>query len=402
LVTAYGTNVNLNGCSLYVAPLLNDDDGPTNGQQYTIINNPSASPVVGTFTGLPNGSIYTASYGMQFRVGYNEGNRNVVLTYTNPPSQQATPFVGAGNGNGYLDPNECNTLYLALQNPGGTSFTGVSAWLRSLTPGVAVTQPQSYYPNVPAGGSATNLTPFQVYTMPWLPCGTPVTLLATFTTANVGTFAVPVTLTTGAPLQFDNLTPLAIPDLTTVTSAIPVSGLSAPITKVDVLLDIAHTYDSDLVADLIAPDGTTINLLAHDGANGQNFGSACSSDTTKTIFDDSASVGISTGVAPFVGSFQPLSPLSALNGKSGASVNNAKWHLRVADTDSGNSGTLQCWSLRIWTGGCQDGGGVCALPQLDRLRHARRALPDDGPTDPDRVRDHLRQPNLVPRQLWGY
>src|SRR5262249_2414385 len=224
-----------------------------------------------------------------------------------------------------------------------------------------ITQRYSPYPNAPAGGNAVNVVPFQVLTMPWLPCSTPITLLATFTTGNAGTFAVPVTFESGTPLQFDQLSPLAIPDVTTVTSAVPVSGLSGPISKVDVLLYLTHSYDADLVVDLIAPDGTTANLFSNIGLNGQNFGSACGADSTETIFDDYAPFSINSGAAPFVGRFRPNNTLSAFIGKSGTNVNNAKWHLRVADTDFGSTGTLQCWSLRIWPGTCPDGGGVCEL-----------------------------------------
>jgi subtilisin-like proprotein convertase family protein len=188
-----------------------------------------------------------------------------------------------------------------------------------------------------------------------------VTLQASIATANQSTFSIPITVQAGTPLQFDNLTPLLVPDLTTVTSALPVSGLSGPITKVQVLMNLNHSYDNDLVVDLIAPDGTTVNLLSHNGQNGQNFGTICGSEATETVFDDYSLVSVNDGAAPFLGNFRPISPLSVLNGKSGTNVNNAKWHLRVSDTDFGGSGILQCWSLRIWTGTCPDGGGICEL-----------------------------------------
>jgi subtilisin-like proprotein convertase family protein len=383
LNTAYATNVDLTGGILNVFPFFNADDGPTNGQQYIIINNPTPYPIVGTFSGLPNGTIFTAGYGMQFRIGYNEGGfHNVVLTYTNPPSQSVVMAVKSGTGDGSLNPNGCNSISLTLRNPGGTPMTNVSAVLKSLTPGAVVSQPFSAYPNIPAGGSATNLTPFQILTYYYLPCSGPVALEATFQTANLGTFSVPFMFQSGAPLQFDNLTPLTIPDLTTVTSSIPVSGLLAPITKVEVLMNFTHSYDADLVVDLIAPDGTLVNLINHNGMNGQNFGSACGSDFTETIFDDSAAASIASGTAPFLGNYRPMSGLFAYVGKSGTNVNNAKWHLRVADTDAGNSGTLQCWSLRIWPDNCVDGGGACQLCPNTVLYGA---LGPSSPTQSDRL-----------------
>lgn len=347
---------------LSIIPTFPPDDGPTNGQQFFVITNLPNGAINGIFNGMPGGYIATAVDGSQYRVDYSLGGlNNLVLTYTNAPSQLATVAVSAGNGNAALDPNECNNVFVTLRNTGSNVLTGVSAVLRSLTPGVSVTQPFSPYPNMPGGTAASNAAPFQVYTMPWLPCSTPITLQATFTTANSGTFSVPVTFQSGAPLQFDNLTSIAIPDPGAVTSSIPVSGLTGPIAKVDVLLQINHSYDSDLAATLVAPDGTTVNLFNHDGQNGQNFGTACGSDTTETIFDDYAVTGIGDGVAPFQSSFRPLNPLSAFNGKTGTNVNNAKWFLHVSDNAVGNSGILNCWSLRIWPQTCAAGSGVCEL-----------------------------------------
>lgn len=384
--TGYGqlypeaTSINIENAILYVDPQFNADDGPTNGQKYVIINNQTAFPITGEFAGLPEGSIYTAYNGMQFIVTYDQ---QVVLTYTNPLSELVNPAVSAGNGSGFLEPDECSDLNVTLVNSGTNSLVGVNAVLRSLTPGVAVTQPFSPYPYVvEPGGEANNLAPFQILTQPWLSCPTNVNFQISYSSPSYfGAFSVPFTLQVGAPLQFDNLVSTPIPDVGGIVSAIPVSGLTAPIAKVDVLMYLTHTYDSDLAVNLVAPDGTTVPLLNHNGYNGQNFGSACGSAGTETVFDDFGTVNVSNGVAPFVGVFQPVSPLSALIGKTPAEVNNLKWNLNVSDTEPGNTGTLQCWSLRIWPGACPDGGGLCELcpdttiysalgtnsPLLDRL-----------------------------------
>ncbi len=74
------------------------------------------------------------------------------------------------------------------------------------------------------------------------------------------------------------------------------------------------------------------------GGNGSNF--------TGTTFSDQASTGISSGAAPFSGTYRPKNALADFNGKSA----NGTWKLRVADTVSGNTGTLQSWSLSVTTG----------------------------------------------------
>ncbi len=85
-------------------------------------------------------------------------------------------IVSGGNGNGVIDANECNSLNLIVQNIGITTATNVSAILTTATPGVTITQPFSTYSNDPAGGFATNATPFQVSTSPSFVCGMPVSL----------------------------------------------------------------------------------------------------------------------------------------------------------------------------------------------------------------------------------
>lgn len=372
------TSINIEGAYLAVITDFHADDAPTNGQKYVIINNQTAHPIIGEFAGFPEGAIYTAQNGMQFIVTYDQ---QVVLTYTNAPSEQVNPAFSAGNGSGFLEPDECSDLNVTLVNPGTNVLQGVTAVLRSLTPGVAVTQPFSPYPNtIVAGGQAMNLAPFQIQTQPWLSCPTNVNFQISYNSTTAGAFSVPFTMQLGAPLEFDNFVSTPIPDNGEIISDVAVSGMTAPISKVEVSMYLTHTYDSDLVVDLVAPDNTTVHLLNKDGHNGQNFGSACGAGT-ETVFDDFGTVNISNGVAPFVGVFQPVSPLSALIGKTPAAVNNLKWNLNLSDTEPGNTGILQCWSLRIWPGACTDGGGLCELcpnttiysalgtnsPLLDRL-----------------------------------
>ena len=91
--------------------------------------------------------------------------------------------VNGGNGNGLVDPNECNLLNLLVQNSGGGTATTVNATLTTSTPGVTVTQGSSTYPNLLHGVTGTNTTPFQISTSPSFTCGTLVTVTLTVTYA---------------------------------------------------------------------------------------------------------------------------------------------------------------------------------------------------------------------------
>jgi len=353
-----GTN-NLNGSTLHVS--VDPNFAPTEGEAFTILNNDGAEAIVGTFNGLPNGSVLTAG-GLQFRIVYSDIFLNdVILVVTNTALKVgATPLVDTGNGNGDIEPGECNQLRIPLMNKLAGIVSGVSATLSSTNPGVIITHPFSSYPNLPANGMRTNTTPFQISTSPGLLCGTNIDLVLTVHTATNGNFSVPLTVftgTAGPSLRFDRTGDQAIPDLGTLDSTIAVGSVGTPIHHVVVSLHLSHTVDDNLDISLIAPDGTTIDLSSDNGGTLDDYGTSCL-DAGRTTFSDAAAVAITAGTAPFVGTFQPESPLSVLRGKSGIDVNGT-WRLRIADDTAGGVGTLHCWSLIIFPTICTPGGGQC-------------------------------------------
>lgn len=271
-----------------------------------------------------------------------------------------TNYLTGGNGNGVIDFNECNTLSLVLTNVGTTNITGIRATLSTTNAGVIIAQPVSAYADIPVGGSAENQVPFKISTFPSFVCGTPIdfTLVAkSDQTVATNTFRL-LTGVQGTPLRFDNSTPLPIPDGSETSSVIVVSNVNSALSKVTVGLYITHPYDMDLLLQLISPDGTTNTLSASNGGYGQNYGGGCSPDSSRTVFDDDASLPISVGAPPFIGSYQPQTPLSVFIGKAGTNVNGT-WRLRLVDQYAMDAGTLQCWSLFLSPAQCKDGGGEC-------------------------------------------
>ncbi|MEO8427268.1 MAG: LamG-like jellyroll fold domain-containing protein [Verrucomicrobiota bacterium] len=274
--------------------------------------------------------------------------------------------ISGGNGNNHVDPNECNQLLVTIRNAigsSGGSATGVSAILSTTTPGVTIAQPSSAYPDVPAGGTAASVTPFQISTAAGSACGTVVDLVLSVTTANAGNFTIPFQLssgTAGSPILFNSAdVPKAIPDVSTVDSLVTVTGVTAAVARVTVTLYLAHTYDSDLSISLVGPDNTSVLLSSGIGASGDNYGASCSA---RTIFDDLAATPIGAGSAPFAGTFRPQQTLALFNGKIGNAVNGT-WRLRVSDTAAVDVGTIQCWSINISPLTCTDGGGPCGQPK---------------------------------------
>jgi subtilisin-like proprotein convertase family protein len=165
----------------------------------------------------------------------------------------------------------------------------------------------------------------------------------------LATAAVEVKVEELAPVVIETVSyastqgPETIPDAignrkrTTVTPL--VSTLSVPdsftIVDVNVTLNISHTNNSDLIAELVAPNGTRVTLFSQVGGASDGF--------SNTTFDDQASLAITNGSGPFSGSYRPESLLSVFNGIDAAGL----WKLEIRDTAVQNSGTLQSWSLQF-------------------------------------------------------
>ncbi len=113
------------------------------------------------------------------------------------------------------------------------------------------------------------------------------------------------------------------------------SGENLFVQDINVIIDsILHGNDSDLEISLIHLN-VNDTIAYHVGGSGNDF--------IHTNFDDSASISINNGTAPFTGSFLPANPLSKFNFMEA----DGEWILKVYDNATGNSGTLKSWGLSI-------------------------------------------------------
>jgi len=87
-------------------------------------------------------------------------------------------------------------------------------------------------------------------------------------------------------------------------------------------VDITHTYQGDLLVDVVSPAGTTVRL--RNGTGG-------STSDIQGTFTDSG-----TGLTP-------AEPLSAFVGESTAGI----WTFSVYDQYSGDTGTLNSWGINV-------------------------------------------------------
>ncbi|AEA44326.1 Ig-like domain-containing protein [Fluviicola taffensis] len=158
--------------------------------------------------------------------------------------------------------------------------------------------------------------------------GASVNLNATLTPAGYNN-PVTFTNTTDFSLNDGSVTPINSP--ITVTGITPQTAGVLPIVSVN--LNIPHTYVGDVTVWLRCPNGSTIELTSDNGGAGQNY--------TNTTFVPTGSPSITTGTAPFTGSFTPEQAFSLLN----SCAVNGVWTLQVYDLGVGDVGTLTDWSI---------------------------------------------------------
>lgn len=96
-----------------------------------------------------------------------------------------------------------------------------------------------------------------------------------------------------------------------------------------------HTYDGDITFYIKSPAGTEVMLSNRRGSGGDNY--------INTLFDDSAATPVSSGTAPFTGSFRPEGPMNVFNG----SEIHGPWILRVYDQAAGDTGRVNRYCLNI-------------------------------------------------------
>ena len=130
------------------------------------------------------------------------------------------------------------------------------------------------------------------------------------------------------------------------TDTIDLSAFTGTITDVNITLNITHPWVGDMEISLVSPAGTEVMLTDNDGGSGDDF--------TATVLDDQAALlidDISSGDAPFTGSYVPQELLSTFNGEDVMGV----WTLSILDTYTwGDDGELVDWTIDVATGATDD------------------------------------------------
>jgi len=136
-------------------------------------------------------------------------SKSFTLNVVDPNPYPAFDLASVTSGNLVLDPLECNSVNVAIDNLGGSTATAVHGVLATSTPGVTIVQPTSAYPAIPVGETRTNGTDYEVGTDGSLACGSLVSFTHTVTFAESGlprvlNFTLPIGVPAGPNYTFAN------------------------------------------------------------------------------------------------------------------------------------------------------------------------------------------------------
>ncbi|MFN0188117.1 MAG: proprotein convertase P-domain-containing protein, partial [Bacteroidia bacterium] len=285
--------------------------------------------------GLCNGTYWIVIQLDPYNYFLESNENNNVMAVQVILSQQggSTPTITASGSTSF-----CAGGSVSLTATAGTNYLWSNG---ATTQSITVNQSGNYSVTVSNGtncsatSSATTVTVSQI----------PVTASASNTSICAGDLVqLTSTATTGGtsnqPLAFSNSTVVPIPDYPAagVTSSINVSNINPTTLNsnsvVSVRINLTHTYDGDLLVQLISPSQNTINLSNRRGGSGDNF--------NNTLFTSTAALSISQGSAPFSGSYRPDGAFSSLTGNV-----NGTWVLKVTDLAGTDIGTINSWTLTI-------------------------------------------------------
>jgi carboxypeptidase D len=234
---------------------------------------------------------------------------------------ESSRIVDGLGGNGWLDPGETTALAVTLLNLGRPA-TSVYADLEPIGSFATATRPGAAYPDLEPGESGEAIAPYhEIAVSPDVPTGHKVGFALHWTSQSSSGITDPLFVPVGevqcASFSAQGL-PKSILNHQTTTSTLW-STTELELYDLSVTVDITHGYIGDLRVEVISPSGTPVALHNRTGGS--------SNDIHANYDDDLA----------------PFDPLSRFFGETSLGI----WTLNVHDGVSGNTGTLDAWSVEV-------------------------------------------------------
>lgn len=276
---------------------------------------------------------------------------DIVVCHGTSVAAQTLSTTNSGGTTTYAWTNSATSIGLAASGSTATipAFTATNTGATAVTATIAVT-PTYIAGGLSCPGPVTSYT-VTVNPVPVLSSVANQVICAgstgavNFNSTAPGTTAQSLTVSSGA-------ISLAIPDAsaTGVSSALAVTvPTGATISGISVNFNITHTWDSDLTINLVAPNGQVLNLVRSRGGSANNF--------TNTTISSASTTSLSTGSAPFTGTFAAdavtgVGPTAYTSTAANfaalyTGITSGNWRLAVRDGGSGDVGTIDSWSITI-------------------------------------------------------
>jgi subtilisin-like proprotein convertase family protein len=221
------------------------------------------------------------------------------------------------------------------------NITGATLAMNSYQYRVVVTCSQGGLPEISSAATLTvNVSPAAPAVSPTSAAICPGGSVALNVTSSQSAVSQTVSSANALGLVVNNTLPPAV-------STLNVAGFAGAIGSIKVNFNITHSFDGDVRINLQAPNGNIINLVNLRGGGGDNF---------STTISSSSGISLSTGTAPFNGTFAAdltsavgIAPYVSNNTTWASlfSVANGNWTLIVSDHANGDNGTLDSWSITL-------------------------------------------------------
>ena len=308
------------------------------------------------------GSLDLAPAGFDPRSGRGVLRADHILDFTGATPQARARASGvrtltSSDGDAFLEPGETAAVALTVRNEGDATATDVTVTLETDEPGVTITPQSRPYPDIAAEAASTQNV--EVTLPADHPLGKPLVLrvrvrfagdlsptLATLSIAVGRPAATTTTFAyTGPPVPIPDDDPAGAEAEIDVTgigfasqATFSIDGEACTDAEGAETVGLDHTFVSDLVGTLIAPDGTAVQLFVNPDGAGNNL--------CQAVFDDAAERSLQDALsqeAPFTGSWRPVDPMSRLLGIPA----DGTWTFRVQDLRGADEGSIRAFALHL-------------------------------------------------------